>query len=322
MTRSHPPLDPELAAVLPTVHQVLPPGIAPDDIAALRAHPMFTIADESLRRNETVELANLSVPGPLGAPDISLLVLTPVGVGPGAAVFYYMHGGGMIMGDRRTGVDRVLDWALDNDAVVVSVEYRLAPEHPDPAPVEDCYAGLRWVHDHAAELGVDADRIILAGRSAGAGLAAGVALLARDRDGPGIRGQVLLCPMLDDRFITPSSHELDDEGIWDATSNMTGWNALLAERRGGRDVSIYAAPARATDLHGLPTAFIDVGSVETFRDEAIDYATRLLRAGVQCELHVWPGGFHGFDGMAPQTSLSQAAIAAQAAWVRRLMAAS
>jgi acetyl esterase/lipase len=127
--------------------------------------------------------------------------------------------------------------------------------------------------------------------------------------------------MLDDRLLTPSSHELDGEGIWDATSNRTGWNALLGDRRGGDQVSIYAAPARATDLTGLPAAFVDVGSVETFRDEDIDYAARLLQAGVQCELHVWPGGFHGFDAMAPHAALSRTATRTRAAWVQRLLAA-
>jgi acetyl esterase/lipase len=126
--------------------------------------------------------------------------------------------------------------------------------------------------------------------------------------------------MPDDRLATPSSRELDGEGIWDATTNKTGWNALLGDRRGGSDVSIYAGPARATDLTGLPTAFVDVGSVETFRDEDIDYAARLLQAVVQTELHIRPGGFHGFDGMAPQASLSRTASATRAAWVRRLLA--
>jgi acetyl esterase/lipase len=321
MTRTHPPLDPELTAVLTVVHEHLSPSITAEDIEKLRANSMFAVADEELTRNGTVELQNFSLSGPPGAPKISLLVLRPVGLAAGAPVFYYMHGGGMIIGNSRTGVGSVLDWAVDNGAVVVSVEYRLAPEHPDPAPMEDCYAGLLWTHEHAAEIGGNADRIVVAGASAGGGLAAGVALLARDRGGPRLLGQLLMCPMLDDRFVTPSSRELDGEGIWDATSNMTGWNALLGERRGGSDVSIYAAPARATDLAGLPTSFVDVGSVETFRDEDIDYATRLLQAGVQCELHVWPGGFHGFDGMAPQASLSQTASATRAAWVRRLLAA-
>ncbi|MFE4371870.1 alpha/beta hydrolase [Streptomyces sp. NPDC056835] len=320
MTRTHPPLDPELTAVLTFVHEHLSPSITAEDIEELRANSMFAVADEDLTRNGTVELQNFSISGPPGAPKISLLVLRPVGLAAGAPVFYYMHGGGMIIGNSRTGVGSVLDWAVDNGAVVVSVEYRLAPEHPDPAPIEDCYAGLLWTHEHAAEIGGNADRIVVAGASAGGGLAAGVALLARDRGGPRLLGQLLMCPMLDDRFVTLSSRELDGEGIWDATSNMTGWNALLGERRGGGDVSFYAAPARATDLTGLPTSFVDVGSVETFRDEDIDYATRLLQAGVQCELHVWPGGFHGFDGMAPQASLSQTASATRAAWVRRLLA--
>ncbi|MEU9349212.1 alpha/beta hydrolase [Streptomyces sp. NPDC048278] len=321
MPRAHPPLDPELAAVLTVVHTQLSPSVTAGDIENLRRHPAFAVADEDLTRNGTVHLQNLSVPGPSGAPKISLLVLMPVGLTAGAPVFYYMHGGGMIIGNHRTGVGGVLNWAVDNGAVVVSVDYRLAPEHPDPAPIEDCYAGLLWTHEHAAEIGGDPERIVVAGVSAGGGLAAGVALLARDRGGPRLLGQVLMCPMLDDRFITPSSRELEGEGIWDATSNTTGWNALLGERRGGDHVSIYAAPARATDLTGLPTTFIDVGSVETFRDEDIDYAARLLQAGVQCELHVWPGGFHGFDGMTPQAALSRTASATRNAWVRRLLIA-
>ena len=130
---------------------------------------------------------------------------------------------------------------------------------------------------------------------------------------------MLMCPMLDDRLTTPSSRELEGEGIWDATSNETGWNALLGARRGGDDVSVCVAPARATDLAGLPTAFVDVGSVETFRDEAVDYAARLVQAGVQCELHLWPGGFHGFDTMAPQAALSRTTSATRAAWMRRLL---
>jgi len=322
MTRTHPPLDPKLAASAD--------GRARASVAERHSRGHRGAAsqphvrgrrDEDLSRNETVDLQDFAVPGPPGAPEISLLVLRPAGLAAGAPVFYHIHGGGMIIGDRRTGVAGVLDWAVDNGAVVVSVEYRLAPEHPDPAPIEDCYAGLLWTREHAAEICGDPDRIVIADASAGGGLAAGVALFARDRGGPRLLGQVLMCPMLDDRFVTPSSRELHGEGIWDATSNMTGWNALPGARRGSGDVSSYAAPARATDLAGLPASFVDVGSVETFRDEDIAYATRLLRAGVQCELHVWPGGFHGFDGMAPQASLSRTASATRAAWVRRLLAA-
>ncbi|WP_269855982.1 alpha/beta hydrolase [Streptomyces sp. RPT161] len=321
MARTHPPLDPELAAVLRVVHEHLSPTITAEDIEELRANPIFAVPDELLTRNGTLQLQNLSVPGPAGAPEVSLLVLKPVGLAPGAPILYYMHGGGMIIGNNRTVGGGVLDWAVDIGAIVVSVEYRLAPEHPDPAPIEDCYAGLLGTHRLATEIGGDPNRIVVTGASAGGGLAAGVALLARDRGGPELLGQLIMCPMLDDRFLTPSSQELHGEGLWDTTSNMTGWNALLGERRGGSDVSIYTAPARATDLAGLPSSFIDVGSVETFRDEDIDYAARLLQAGVQTELHVWPGGFHGFDGIAPQAALSQTASATRSAWVRRLLAA-
>jgi acetyl esterase/lipase len=141
--------------------------------------------------------------------------------------------------------------------------------------------------------------------------------MARNRGGPPLSHQILMCPMLDDRCITPSSQELDGEGTWDRTSNVIAWTALLGAARGGPDVSPYAAPARATDLTGLPAAFIDVGSVETFRDEAIDYAARLSQAGVPAELHLWPGGFHGFDGIAPHTALAQASRATRLGYVRR-----
>jgi len=317
----HPPFDPELAAALELVREQLPASLTPELIGPMReGSDLMVVTPEMLSREGTVEVSEREVPGPAGDPDVSLLILTPSGVGSGAPIIYHAHGGGMIIGDNRTGVDTPLDWAIEIGAIVVSVDYRLAPEHPDPAPVEDCYAGLVWVHAHAAELGGDPDRILIAGASAGGGLAAGVALLARDRQGPPLIGQVLMCLMIDDRNETPSSHELDAEGVWDRTSNDTGWDALLGDRRKTDAVSIYAAPSRATDLSGLPPAFVDVGSVETFRDEDVDYAVRLWRAGVQAELHVWPGGFHGFDMFAPQAAISQMSITTRAAWVRRLLA--
>jgi acetyl esterase/lipase len=145
--------------------------------------------------------------------------------------------------------------------------------------------------------------------------------MARDRGGPAPSHQILMCPMLDDRGVTPSSQELDGQGVWDRTSNLTGWTALLGDARGGPDVSPYAAPARAQDLTGLPPAFIDVGSVETFRDEDIHYAARLCQAGVSVEFHLWPGGFHGFDLIAPQSALAQIARATRLAYLRRALAA-
>lgn len=251
--------------------------------------------------------------------DIVVTVLARAdheGLGPG---IYHTHGGGMVSGDRRSGLTHLLSWVVDNDAVMVSVEYRRAPEFPDPYPVEDCYAGLVWTAASAAELGIDADRLMIAGASAGGGLAAGTALLARDRQGPSLIGQVLIYPMLDDRDQTVSSIQIDGVGLWDRASNRMGWSALLGDRRGSDDVSVYAAPARATDLANLPPAFIDCGSAEVFRDEDVAYATALWAAGVQAELHVWPGGFHGFDVVAGHTELAQAMVAARNAWVARLL---
>jgi acetyl esterase/lipase len=238
------------------------------------------------------------------------------GTGPG---IYYVHGGGMIFGDRHGGPSAFADLILEHGAVVVSVEYRLAPEHPDPAPVEDAYAGLVWTADHLDELGIDPDRFIIAGHSAGAGLSAGVTLLARDRKGPEVRAQMLMSPMLDDRDATASTRQYEDTGTVSRATSITAWTGLLGDRRGTQDVSIYAAPARATDLTGLPPAFIDCGSAETFRDEDVAYATALWAAGTQAELHVWAGGFHGFDGFAPDATVSQAAVAARATWLERTL---
>ena len=223
----------------------------------------------------------------------------------------------MIFGDRFTGIEVPLDWVERFDAVCVSVEYRLAPEFPDPYLVEDCYAGLRWTAEHAAELGIDPGRLIIAGGSAGGGLAAGTALLARDRHGPPLAGQVLIYPMLDDRNQTVSAHQFAGIGVWDRGSNETGWAAYLGERFGTDDVPIYAAPARAADLSGLPPAYIDVASAEVFRDEAVAYASQIWADGGVAELHVWPGGFHGFDLMAPEARISREAIAARTNWVAR-----
>lgn len=281
---------------------------------------MVPAVDEALRSGGTVTIEERRIPGPVGQPgasELSVLILRPTGgQGPRPGV-YYAHGGGMTMGTNRSGADELALWVDEIGAVAVSVEYRLAPEHPHPAPVEDCYAGLVWTAAHCGEFGIDPARLIIAGSSAGGGLAAGTALMARDRGGPQLAHQILMCPMLDDRGITPSSQELDGEGTWDRTSNVIAWTALLGDARGGPDVSPYAAPARAEDLAGLPAAFIDVGSAETFRDEAIDYAARLSQAGVPVELHLWPGGFHGFDIVAPHTALAQASRATRLGYLRR-----
>jgi acetyl esterase/lipase len=316
-----PPFDPELEAVLALLSDSFPSTITPEMIPLLRQGPApWEGSIDDLLAEAGIERQDVTIPGHAGD-EIEVSVLRRAGrtgVGPG---IYHTHGGGMIMGDRFVGLDQLLGWITDLDAVVVTVEYRLAPEFPDPYPVRDCYAGLVWTAEHAEELGIDPERLIIAGASAGGGLAAGTALLARDEGGPALAGQVLIYPMLDDRDRTVSTTQIDGIGVWDRGSNVTGWSALLGDRRGTGDVSVYAAPARATDLSGLPPAFIDCGSAEVFRDEDVAYATALWAAGVQAELHVWPGGFHGFDMMAPHSVLAKAMRTARDSWVERAFGA-
>ncbi|MBO3741375.1 alpha/beta hydrolase [Actinoplanes sp. NEAU-H7] len=259
------------------------------------------------------------VPGPAGEPDVTVLILRPATASGPVAGIYHIHSGGMVTGDRRSQVDALLPYVAEGRAVVVSVEYRLAPEHPDPAPVEDCYAGLVWTAENAAELDIDPHRLMILGASSGGGLAAGTALLARDRDFPALSHQVLICPMLDDRLQTHSSRMLDGDGTWDRNDNLFGWTALLGDRRGGPDVSPYAAPARATDLGGLPRTYIDCGSAESFRDEAIDYATRLSQAGVLVDLHLWGGGCHGYEVLARHSAIARASLATRDEFIRRVL---
>ncbi|WP_176594386.1 alpha/beta hydrolase [Sphingobium sp. EM0848] len=293
----------------------MPPTMTADMIPAMREGTSIDLTDEAMSAMG-VARHDFTIQG-FGGGDIGISVMKRKdhsGFGPG---IFHTHGGGMVAGNRMTGMHVVLPWIVAHDAVAVTVEYRLAPEFPDPYPVEDCYAALLWMAEQAEELGFDLDRLMIVGASAGGGLAAGCALLARDRHGPRLTGQVLLCPMLDDRDRTVSSAQYDGIGVWDRSSNVMGWTALLGGRRATDDVSIYAAPARAADLSGLPPAFIDCGSAEVFRDEDVAYATALWAAGVQAELHVWPGGFHGFDMIAPDTGLARAAVAARDSWVAR-----
>jgi acetyl esterase/lipase len=318
-----PPFDVECGAVLRAAGDAISPSLALDEITSMRARmsevwPSPTAED--IARDGVFTVEERSVPGPNGAPEVSLLICQPTSAtGPVAAV-YYTHGGGMVMADNRGGIPEVLDWARELGLAVVSVEYRLAPETPHPGPVEDCYAGLVWTAEHAEELGIDPARILVAGSSAGGGLAAALSLMARDRGGPALVGQMLMCPMLDDRNDTVSAQQMTGLGVWDRTSNDTGWTALLGDARGGPDVSPYAAPARATDLSALPPAFIDVGSAETFRDEDVTYASRIWQAGGIAELHVWPGGFHGYYDMVPQAHISRETRAARVRWLRQLLA--
>jgi acetyl esterase/lipase len=223
---------------------------------------------------------------------VAIRVHRPAGAEGGLPCVYSMHGGGYVFGSFANDDARLDGWSRRYRCVAVSVEYRLAPETPFPGPLNDCYLGLKWVFDHHDELGVDPDRVGVSGTSAGAGLAAALALAARDRGEIPLRFQLLDAPMIDDRQATPSS-QLDDLVIFDREASEFGWRSYLGDLYGKPEVPAYAAPARATDLRGLPPAYICVGNVDGFRDDATGYATRLNQAGVSAELHVYAGAPHG-----------------------------
>jgi acetyl esterase/lipase len=317
------PYDAELAAGLAAKPELVGPSdITPERIAEVRrSREGLAPSDEELARGGRFEVTDLTLPGLEGDPEIALLVCRPAAAAGLVPVIYFVHGGGMVFNDRRTGgFAAALDWGEQLGCAVASIEYRLPPEHPHPAPVRDCSAGLNWIHQHAGELGLHAERVILAGMSAGAGLAAATALLNREHGTVPLICQMLVAPMLDDRCDTRSMHQMHGPGVWDRTTSQTGWGALLGGRRGGPDVSEFAAPARARDLAGLPPTFIDIGSADAFRDEAVAYASAIWRDGGRAELHVWPGGFHGFDFFVPEAAVSRAAREARVAWLRRSLA--
>lgn len=307
MTTTPVPVDPELEAALPTILESMP------------SRRDRSIPIEQVIAGRPVEVEDRAIPGPEAEPDVMVSIVRPKGGTSDAPGMYYVHGGGMISGNRFMRIPELVDWADGYGVVGVSVEYRLAPENPYPAAAEDCYAGLVWMADNAEELGIDPTRLLVMGGSAGGGLAAAAALMARDRAGPALVGQLLDCPMLDDRNETTSSYQFDGETVHNRSANLRGWTAYLGDARGGPDVSPYAAPARATDLSGLPPAYIGVGSAEVFRDEDVDYATRIWAAGGQAELHVWAGGFHGFMALAPGSALAKADRQARKSWILRTL---
>ncbi|RMD42062.1 hypothetical protein DV735_g3060, partial [Chaetothyriales sp. CBS 134920] len=242
--------------------------------------------------------------------EIELVRFSKVGATPGPAIIH-LHGGGMIAGSVEAFSTPIKNYTSATGVQFFSVEYRLAPEHPDPTPVEDSYSALLWLHKHAAEFGIDPARIGVIGESAGAGLAAGVALLARDRKlEPPLAKQILVYPMLDSRNLSHEKNKaLAPFLVWSVDSNITGWQALLGDRLGTDKVSPYASPAHAKDVSGLPSTYIDTGDLDLFRDEDIAYLGRIAAANVSVEFHIYPGVPHAFEVLAPQAPVTQAAIA-------------
>lgn len=299
-------LDPEVAAALAPLAALAEgtPPLAVGDVAGRRESAAATFAyfASVLPAAEGVTGVEHAATAPDGA-SVPLRWYAPAGAAPGPAVLF-VHGGGMILGSVDMYDPLIRSVVAESGVPALAVDYRLAPEHPHPVPVEDCFAALVWLAEHAGELGVDPARIAVIGDSAGGGLAAAVALLARDRGGPALARQILIYPMLDDRTTTPDPSLLPFL-TWTYDDNVTGWGALLGADAGTDAVPPSAAPARAQDVSGLPPTYIDVGDLDIFCDEDVEYARRIAATGTPVELHVHPGVPHGFENAAPQADVSR-----------------
>ena len=305
-------IDEESKGPLEALWEALPGGLnGIPDIVARRAAMSASRAAVPKAEFPNLDVAEHTYAGPAG--DLTLRLYRPTSApakGPGLIC---IHGGGMIMGDLDSQDEIMREASTALDMPIASIDYRKAPEHPYPAAPEDCYAGVCWVFEQAAELGMDADNIGLMGASAGGGLALAVALMLRDRGGPKLNYLLPIYPMIDDRHETSSSHEVVDIGIWDREGSIEAWNWYL----GDSAPDAYAAPARAEDLSGLPPTYIDVGDLDLFRDEDISIAQRLSAAGVPVEFHLWTGAYHASELFAPQAALSQRIWATRYAAIRR-----
>ncbi|MDH3678427.1 MAG: alpha/beta hydrolase [Acidimicrobiia bacterium] len=298
---AEPFFDPEVRAALEAGPSL---GVVnADSLEKVRANRL--LLNEQVPLSDDVTRVDHVVPGPDGAPDIRLRVHRSRLAEGELPCLYWIHGGGYVLGSPEQDDLRFDRWCQRFGLVGVAVQYRLAPEHPYPAAIEDCYAGLRWVKAHGADLGIDTTRIGIGGPSGGGGLAAALALVVRDRAELEIAYQLLIYPMIDDTRTSVTANF--DVPVWSPESNEFGWSSYLGDLFGTADVPAHAAPARAADLSDLPPTYIMVGTLDGFADEDIDYAQRLNHAGVPVELHVYPGAPHGFEGFAPEAEVSRQA---------------
>jgi acetyl esterase/lipase len=294
------------------------PAVTLENLVTFRAERYGAPIDPALLSDQ-VSRRSIQIPGPEGDPEITVRIHRPVAATGPLPCMFWMHGGGMVMGTEFQDDLRFDRWCVRHNIMAISVNYRLAPETPYPGAIEDCYAALVWVHQNADELGIDPHLIGVGGASAGAGLSAALTLVARDRGlpGPAIFSQLLIYPMLDHRQSTASSAW--EVPIWPPSANTFGWAAYLGDLD-RTNVPAYASPALADDLSDLPAAYVMVGALDGFVDEDIDYAMRLNRAGVDVELHLYPGAPHGFEGLLPGAAVSKQATADIHNWIKKTYA--
>jgi acetyl esterase/lipase len=307
-----PYVDPELVGALDEIPEW---DLSVETLPFLRQYRMV----EALSAPEGFTINNYAVPGSDTDHQVPVRVYKPAALNAEDSALVWIHGGGFVMGDISGSDLLCLGLAHHGQCAVVSVDYRLAPEHPFPAAFDDCYAVLEWLAQKPVEANLNPSKIAVGGVSAGGGLAAAVALKSRDMKGPALEHQFLIIPDVDDRLTTASSHRIHDSRVWDRSTAEVSWRMYLGDPHNG-DVSPYAAPARATDLSGLPPATVLVEDLDILRDEGVGYANRLNDAGVRTELHVYPGTFHGHFGMAPDAAISRRTVDDILASVQRVFA--
>lgn len=309
-------LDP---AYPPILRQV--PVIDLTDLAAAREAILAMYAQVgSAPVDPAVETTDLVAPGLSGDPEVKLRMFRPKGEAGKLACLYWIQGGGYVLPAPDLDDQICGDIAKSLSCAVVSVQWRRAPEAPFPAASDDCFAGLQWTVANADKLALDSARIAVGGASSGGGAAAGVALRVRDQAAFSIVHQLLIYPMLDDRNITPSSLAVTDPELWNRQDNELAWRAYLGDAYGTEEVSPYAAPTRMRNLSDLAPATILTGELDLFVDENIEYAQRLMHAGVDTELHVYPAVHHGFDRHDPTTVVAKRFFADRNAALRRAFA--
>ena len=273
----------------------------------------------STKTIEGLQVENVLIPCQDADEKLRLRIYKPLSVNASTPVLLWMHGGGYLIGKPEQDDGICAGYVRELGVTVVSVDYRLTPKYPFPAPLDDCYAALKWIKSHADELNIDPKRIVVGGNSAGSGLAAALAQLAFDRKEIEIAFQLLIYPMLDDRTVLRTDIDDSNNVAWNHPSNRFGWESYLGQKCGLDDVPAYSVPARRADLSGLPPAWIGVGDLDIFHDEDVAYARRLKENGVECELKVIEGAFHGFDVFDPQLPIVQEFRTSQIAVLRKYL---
>ena len=294
------------------------PKIRPELQPAAKMSPKFSYNKRSIwfinllmrlmpspKNLKGIVIENIFIPGQDDRARIRLRIYKPETISTPTPVLIWMHGGGYLIGRPEQDDTSCVQYVHELGITVVSVDYRLAPKHPFPAGLDDCYATLKWVAAYSQRLNIDPKRIAVGGNSAGSGLAAALAQLAHERNEISLAFQLLIYPMLDDRTVLRTDIDDSNNVTWTQKSNRFGWESYLGQTCGAENVPAYSVPARRADLSGLPPAWIGVGDLDIFHDEDVAYAQRLKECGIECELNVIPGAFHGFDVFDAQIPIVQ-----------------